>query len=73
MTIAPVDVKDARGEAESAGSSSEAAETVRPGAAQSAESSSERLAMNLGVAILYGAVFGIICWNAWRMISAITK
>ena len=72
MMIAPVDIGDERKVSEFAGSSSATVETACK-VTKSTESISENVVGYLGVALFYGFLFGISCWNLWRVIGAIAN
>jgi hypothetical protein len=72
MTLTQFEVSDARRQAELARNPRVGVEPLR-GVAKPTESISEKVAGHLGVALFYGTIFGISCWNIWRVIAAITK
>jgi len=73
MTITPVDVSEERRSTELACRRSVAVEPMRPEPEDPSESASDKLAGRVGVALFYGVLFGITCWNIWRVVASIGR
>lgn len=73
MSITPVDVRDERRSVELARRRSVAVEPMRPEAEHPSESASDKLAGRVGVAVFYGVLFGITCWNIWRVVASFAR